>query len=44
LEKIPADDLRKTKDIMIAGNKEYFLMDFFFNRFGELSSGRYVKK
>lgn len=44
LEKIPADDLRKTKDIMIAGNKEYFLMDFFFNRFGELSSGRHMKK
>ena len=43
LENIPADDLRKTKDIMVAGNKEYLLMDFFFNCFGELSSGRYVK-
>jgi len=29
LKNIPADDLRKTKDIMFAGNKEYFLMDFF---------------
>ena len=31
LEDIIANDIKKTKSMMIVGNKEYFLMDFFFN-------------